>query len=117
MTTKWTKAHETELNRLLALRDANRTIAMFDNSEGELMHHADGSIMLFTEEEYVKDHEGTEDVPVTFKRHKNAEKYTIECPVYYSSEGVFEMTITQPLHRALRTFAAALKRDTVEEGL
>ncbi|SED16466.1 hypothetical protein SAMN05444161_2655 [Rhizobiales bacterium GAS191] len=38
--------------------------------------------------------------------------YRIELQQYYSKDGVFQMTISQPLDRAMRTFVAALRADT-----
>ncbi len=60
---------------------------------------------------------GTEDllVEVELLGHDH---YRLAATQYYCKEGVFEMTITQPLPRALRTFAAALAMDTqVEMGV
>ncbi len=42
-------------------------------------------------------------------------KFQISLDQYYSKDGVFAMTITQPLERAIRTFIAALAADTEEE--
>ena len=38
--------------------------------------------------------------------------YTMECLQYYERDGVLKLTITQPLNRALATFAALLAADT-----
>ena len=41
---------------------------------------------------------------------------TISLDLYYSKYGKFEMTITQPLDRAIQTFIAALAYDTAREN-
>lgn len=44
---------------------------------------------------------------------------TLDCTQYYCREGILRLTITQPLERALATFAALLQADTrleVEDG-
>lgn len=42
-------------------------------------------------------------------------KFSISCDQYYSKDGEFDLTITQPLERAMRTFMAALVADEREE--
>ena len=67
----------------------------------------------WTEEEW----DGSDKNPVTVTC-LDVNHYKIEAEMYYCSSGQFEMTITQPLERAIRTFMAAMIADSeLETGV
>lgn len=59
--------------------------------------------------------EGDERAPCTVETLEPGLKYKLTCDVYYSKDQVFEMVISQPRDRAIRTFVAALVADGDEE--
>jgi hypothetical protein len=47
---------------------------------------------------------------------KGRDHYVLDCTQYYASEGVCKLEITQPLQRALKTFAAVIAADALLES-
>ena len=57
---------------------------------------------------------GSEDFSVDIIQDKTGNCYTLKLHGYYSKSGRFEMTITQPISRAIDTFMAALVYEYVK---